>query len=159
MDTREEVKFRQREILCHAKRLRVTEEENTETEVFNVIQKRPIVPSLPKKYDEGKLQEQNWENLDLSWVETETTIKIQTKHFAEGNLSCAFKAITETGIRVVIKISKRDFQDTNERLVEGTYAYFLAQHYRRQLFLNDINIAPLFFSPVIKFEIADGKKF
>jgi hypothetical protein len=44
-------------------------------------------------------------------------------------------------------------------LNEGTYAYFLAQNYRRHLFLNDINVAPLFYSPVIIFKLANGEKF
>jgi hypothetical protein len=60
---------------------------------------------------------------------------------------------------VVIKVNKNKLQDHEERLLDNIYAYFLAQNYRRQIFLNDVNIVPLFYSPVIIFEIKDGKSF
>jgi hypothetical protein len=59
----------------------------------------------------------------------------------------------------VIKINQNNLADHEDRLVENTYAYFLAQNYRRELFLKDVDIIPLFYSPVILFEIVGGKKF
>jgi hypothetical protein len=59
----------------------------------------------------------------------------------------------------VIKVNKNKLQDHQERLLDNIYAYFLAQNYRRQIFLNEVNIVPLFYSPVIIFEIKDGKNF